>query len=788
MKSLSITIAVTIVLVAVLNACGGKSVIHAGVKMADYATAQSREFSQHGITSTDIADLEAGRLFLVIQRYESKAKPSLSVQQNRILCDLYVSVSRIQKGYRCYEELYDRLSSKPGGVPDESYEAIAARVALLYLQTNDHERSAELTKDLSSQGARYLHALALARLGRKAEAEKAAENFAKAYFDPKKSYFAANIFLATNNYKQARDILLNPRTRLSKDYGLMPYRASLGNQVSPASFRLDLFEEYRFGLSDAFSYAPPANAYVEFAVAKSLLETGDEEEANERLRFLLESPLAEPFRELRWMAAYELAKLRGMDGSSQEAIEYLEYSLDLIEEIRSSIGTEAGRIGFTGDKMGVYSKLVQIYADTGRLEGAVETSERAKGRALVDLLSRHEDLLPTVAATGETRALYEKMVLSERDTVVRAAGELGEDVTKLASYSAARKQLMLRAPHFASLVTVLPVNFNNLNNALGENETGVLFQRFGKDLHVFIFDYRGIDHKVLDAEIINAKVNRFRKVIGDFRSDRYESLARDLFRDLFGHTANRSMSKNLVIAPSSALFYLPFGALHDGGQYLAEKHVINIVPSFQLASSIGSGATRERNILIMGNPDRNDPAFDLPGAEKEVHAIERVVRHSKTLLRERATEEALFKEAGKFDVLHIAGHGVFSDEEPLQSKLLLAPTEMEDGDVTVEELYGLRTNAELVVLSACETALGRVSNGDELIGLLRAFLYAGAESVVGSLWEVEDISTAILMRQFYRELEAGHPPMDALNIAQGFVRSRFSHPYFWAGFRYTGRS
>jgi len=150
-------------------------------------------------------------------------------------------------------------------------------------------------------------------------------------------------------------------------------------------------------------------------------------------------------------------------------------------------------------------------------------------------------------------------------------------------------------------------------------------------------------------------------------------------------------------------------------------------------------------------------------------------------------------ELGRYRIVHFATHGLINSEQPELSGLVLSLVDengnLQDGFLRMHEIFNLQLPAELVVLSACQTALGQEIKGEGLIGLTRGFLYAGAESVVASLWQVDDQATAQLMKEFYRGmLKEGLRPAAALRAAQLKMsrNSRWTHPYFWAGFVIQG--
>jgi CHAT domain-containing protein len=164
------------------------------------------------------------------------------------------------------------------------------------------------------------------------------------------------------------------------------------------------------------------------------------------------------------------------------------------------------------------------------------------------------------------------------------------------------------------------------------------------------------------------------------------------------------------------------------------------------------------------------------------------------LVGDRATESSFKRLAGRYEILHLATHGYFNKYNPLLSGVELEPDAKDDGRLEVHEILALRLKAKLVTLSACDTALGggyfsEVPAGDDLVGLTRAFLFAGSPSVLASLWEVNDLSTLQFMRSLYGRLSQGDKA-SALASAQREMRSkggRYAHPYFWGAFVLVGR-
>jgi CHAT domain-containing protein len=252
-----------------------------------------------------------------------------------------------------------------------------------------------------------------------------------------------------------------------------------------------------------------------------------------------------------------------------------------------------------------------------------------------------------------------------------------------------------------------------------------------------------------------------------------------LYSRLIQPTAGAIEGKSLIIVPAGVLHYVPFQALHTGDSYLIESHTINYAASaaawLQLRSRKKPGPVRKA--LLVGYADAS-----IPQVEAEIRGLEDIFGESLTLTGEDAQFRACLDAAGGHDLIHFACHGTFRPDNPTYSSLHLA-----DGWVTVGDICETRLNAELVTLSACETGLREIAAGEEILGLARGFLTAGANNVVLSLWTVNDAATAALMSNFYEEMQRGTSIAASLRSAQ--IRSIVSgdHPYFWAPFFLIGK-
>jgi CHAT domain-containing protein len=173
----------------------------------------------------------------------------------------------------------------------------------------------------------------------------------------------------------------------------------------------------------------------------------------------------------------------------------------------------------------------------------------------------------------------------------------------------------------------------------------------------------------------------------------------------------------------------------------------------------------EERVLAFGNPDLGDSDKNLEFAEVEVTEIKNIYPRSEVFVEQEATEDRSKELSPTHNIVHFATHAELREDDPLSSAILLAKGRKEDGRLEAREIFGMNLKASLVVLSGCDTALGKLSTGDELVGLTRAFIYAGAPSVLASLWKIDDSSTAQLMSSFYNNLKT-MTKVEALRQAQ----------------------
>ncbi len=562
-----------------------------------------------------------------------------------------------------------------------------------------------------------------------------------------------------------------------KKSGKVEFVGLLTNIVLPSVMLTNL----AFNNNDLFSQGD--REFVAFPrsymVARITYELGDIDKAREHYETLLTNPQLSNFGSLQWAILYDMARINLTQGDPDAARDYLIEAIDEIESHRENINTEAGKIGFVGDKQAVYFTLVNLLYEQQDLSLAFEYVERAKARALVDMLADNNSF-------GDARAdgLLDELKALERASLavnVLDAPAANNRGIEIQSVSAAISQV---SDELSSLTQVKPTRLSEIQGKLHERESLLEFYGANNTYFAFVLSKHGIDAVKLDVPDLESTIGRFRTSIEESTSD-YRSHARTVYNQLIAPISSLLPGETLTIVPHGNLHYIPFAALTDGNRFLIDQYDLRFLPSSSILNYLNKDTRSESDLLALGNPDLGDAQYDLPGAQTETLLIDKGWSDSKVLLRQFASEANFKKFAPSFKYLHLASHGEFNSQSPLQSRMLLAPGDGEDGNLTVSELYGLTLNAELVTLSACETALGEVNRGDDVVGLTRGFLYAGSKSIVASLWAVSDEATAHLMAGFYQNLKT-MPKASALRQAILATKQQYPHPALWSAFQLTG--
>lgn len=558
----------------------------------------------------------------------------------------------------------------------------------------------------------------------------------------------------------------------------------------------------------------------------------------------LTEELDDPF--LQYSVAWGLGRIADRGGNLAAAKSYYFKAIDIIEKHREETQSLSLKISLAFDVVDIYNDTILFLARIAEHEEAFNYAERARARSLLDLVGNRlgvasQNLDNKDIFREERRLQLRILFLADKLTsITESADDRGKDNERSLlkkeleqariEYGNLMGEIKKKYPEISALLTVSPLTLKEIQ-ALVEPETTMLayFVTPQKTLLWIVGNstLRTVEINITEKEL-HSKINEYREQLTGLHPN-YQELAGELYALLIQPAKPHIKTTRVAIIPHSVLHYLPFQALlnsarRDGAEtirqqrrYLVEEYDIFYAPSASVLQFVyQKRKSFDGKILAFANPTLEHEKTDLPFAESEVRAIRDVFPEASIYLKGQATETKAKDLSKSYNVLHFATHGELNSTSPLLSNILLAQEKDEDGKLDVYEIFNLDLkSASLVTLSACETGLGKLTKGDELIGLTRAFLYAGAPSIVASLWKVNDESTAKFMALFYKNLKA-HSKAEALRLAQvemirgivgkGIVRGvggittskegrkkpdqpatvDGSHPYFWAPFILVG--
>jgi CHAT domain-containing protein len=551
-------------------------------------------------------------------------------------------------------------------------------------------------------------------------------------------------------------------------------------------------------------------------IGQTLAGLGRDEEAEAQFLSALELAAEAGDTKVQWETQRALARLYRRTGRTAQAHAAYLAALDGIESIRGAQRLESLEANFFEDKVEVYVEAIEALLEDNADDAPARTfeiAERARARAFLGSLAEAraglDETLPPALVERERWLLLE---ISQLEAALRRGEAVPETRAALREREGELETLLLTTraarPRFAELRHLEPVPVASIRDSLAPGESLAAYLLADGGSHLWLIDRDGLSHRRLPpAAELEPRIRRaYTDLLSPTSTPDLEELAAALLAPIGDADAAPS---SLVIVPWGILHYLPFDVLPLGAGLVADRVSTSYVPSASALVEL-----RRRPVvpptprcLALGDADYEGVAAPdragegaalggfaaLPQTRREVEILRsRFGRGSVTaLLGGEATESRLKDETlAEYSVLHLATHGWIDSHSPARNGLVLGPgREGEDGVLSFREILRLRLAADLVTLSACETALGDLVTGEGMVGLARAFFYAGSDSVVASLWNVSDEASAELMERFYAGLAAGLPKAESLRRARLAVRSdpRFAHPYYWAPFGLLGR-
>lgn len=548
---------------------------------------------------------------------------------------------------------------------------------------------------------------------------------------------------------------------------------------------------------------------AELLLARIALRLGDTGLARQYCRAALTALENLDSPTLLYQAEFLMGEIERVTGNEDAAYESYCRARVAVERLRSSLRGEELKIAFFENKLEVYESLVDIcLRRQNSFEEAFAYIEQAKSRTLMDLLNQPVHV-PTAADPGQSelvrsiRNLREELNwyynLIEREQL-RPEERSQERVQQLEQQARSRESDLMRAVKEATVAEAneagmqVPSNLSleeirsvlPADTALVEffctHDRNIVCVLTRDKLHICPVTVQSRIQKLL--QFLQFQMSKFRldpKYVATFSEPLLESTQahlKSLYQELIAPIRHLLDARHIVFVQHGLLHYVPFHALHDGQSYLIDQFSISYAPS---ASVYAHCQTKPVNAggdsLILGVPDERTPAI-----REEVNALARILPNAKLFVGDDATEDVLHTHGPRSKSVHIATHGYFRQDNPMFSSIRLGTSHL-----SLYDMAHLQLPVELAVLSGCATGLNVITPGDELMGLVRGLLQAGAQSLVLSLWDVHDDSTKEFMVEFYTQLQQGCSKAEAMQTASLRLRESRPHPYHWAPFLLIGK-
>ena len=674
----------------------------------------------------------------------------------------------------------------------------AYHVALCYLDLSD----IYLELNLSEEACRAAHQgfLGFKKLGIGYEAAKALANEAIAYGQQRNSQ------QALERLAKARDMFAREKNRVWPRL-LDLYQALLlfheGHYLKA--------RQLGYGAAKFFDQTMLSSKAVlaHLLLARIALELNNldvaTQEAGTALTKLtgLQAPL------LIYQAHLLLGHIASRNGNPSAAYSAYQKARSALEALRTRLQGEELKISFIKNRLEVYDSLLELHlaGPNGQITTceAFQYMEAAKSRSMIETILQGGDSLPVNRDQGkdlqhihdlraELNWHYHRIELEQlrsgQATVERVArlqqeartreNQLRDSLREVPVKE--RENVSFEAPEFSlsSLRAAIPADTTLIEYySAADRVLAAVVSRESIEI-------RGMTQLTRVSHLLQALRFQLAKFsMGAEYTRRFQdpllrttqSHLQDLYTELVGPLRDSFSAKHLVFVPHGPMHFLPFHALRNGDEYLADAYTVSYAPSATLfALCQQRSAVRSNRALILGVPDERAPHIDM-----EARSVAALLPNAELYLGEAASSKVLHERGANAEFLHIATHGVYRQDNPMFSAIRLG-----DSYLNLYDLYQLRLRTKLVTLSGCATGMNVVAAGDELLGLQRGLFYAGATSLLLSLWDVHDRSTAELMQEFYGNYAQSGDMAGALQAAMHSVRRENPHPYFWAPFALIG--
>ncbi|HEX2935298.1 MAG TPA: CHAT domain-containing tetratricopeptide repeat protein [Bacteroidales bacterium] len=538
--------------------------------------------------------------------------------------------------------------------------------------------------------------------------------------------------------------------------------------------------------------------------AASLIESGVD---NHTMSILDSALLVNQNPDNEWKIRYYFGRLYEKDNLTDKAENSYKRAIDIIEEIRGKIHSDELKSSFMDKRIEVYDRLIKLLNKQGKAEEGFNYAEKARNRAFLDMLARQKNNI-THSNSDSALAMQDKILrtklnklkdkinnyketgVNNNDTADHTRGMLEEELRLTNNdYENFLAKLRLNNSKFIQLVKPNVANTNSVIAKIGDNTVMLEYWLSSENIYIWSIDKSGVNLATVPLDKTKSELLNNGLFYTSKNSDKTSYYLSELYKLLISPVHhNLKEDCNLIIVPHGLLHFIPFQALVDEkGTFMAAHYFISYAPSASILQETQKNQQVKNNSLLamaLGDLSVNNMT-PLPSTISEVKNITPLFQKQVSRFEKECTKDFFTSNAPEFSYIHLATHGIYDSKSPFSSYILFSNTAENDGKLKVSDIFGLRLNASLVTLSACQTGLGDISNSDEFVGLSRAFMYAGTRAIVVSLWSVADYPTSKLMAYFYEYLKS-NPANIALTLAQRKLMVDYKAPYYWAPFVLIG--
>lgn len=598
-----------------------------------------------------------------------------------------------------------------------------------------------------------------------------------------------------------------------------------GNHVWPslidlyeafAHFNEGRYDEARLRCTAALEFfrdsALPGRAVLcHLLLTKLFLKTGEPERARTECMTALNGLTGRETPILVYEARLVMGQIEEGDGNLPEAEAHYNAAREIVENLRSGIRGDELKISFLEDKLAVYEGLAGLYLARSEAPDSRQQAwsliEQAKSRNLLEMIVRGESPV-AVDGSGDGRLATRIRTLRQKLNWYYHRIEVEQTAREAATENRLlelRGQMEEREREFLRLLRELPpdeseaagleqiktASLQSVRETLGPDVALVEYFRVKERFLATVITESSLETVALTAarriaeimDKLQQQLSQFH--LGPEHVERFtqpllaatQRCLEELYVELIAPIRRHLDRKHLVIVPHEILHRVPFHALHDGSRHLIDAFTISYAPSASLYVQCHQAQDRQSGpALILGIADERTPYV-----QEELRALEAIFPAAKVFSGADANEKALRVHGPSSPLIHIAAHGFFREDHPM-----LSGVRMGDSYLTLYDIYSLKLSGSHVTVSGCSSGLNAIASGDEVLGLSRGLLFAGARSLLLTLWDLNDKSTATFMQLFYSyRAEHGNAAL-ALQNAMQELRKALPHPYYWAPFIFIG--